>query len=423
MMRFAVAAHGTRGDIEPCAAVSLELRRRGHDVRLAVPPNLVPFVEGVGLSPVAVYGVDSQKQLEADAFRDAWKIRNPLRVLRESREYMVQGWAQMSATAAELTHGADLVLTGTTYQEVVANIAEYQRIPLATLHFFPHRANSQIFPVPLPRHLIRPAWGVAEWVYWRLLKQAEDTQRRELGMPVARTPSVRRIVERGALEIQAYDNVFFPGLREEWQDGRPFVGAMTLELATARDDEVTAWATAGKSPIYFGFGSMPVRSAAEAVEMIASVCAELGERALISSGAWDLDDVSVADHVKVVGAVNHAAVFPLCRAVVHHGGAGTTAAGLRAGKPTLVLWVGADQPVWAAQVKRMQVGTAERFSKTTPASLLAGLRTVLAPRAARRAREVAAGMTRPADSVGATADLLEAAVRKHRALKADTSSR
>ncbi|AKS36390.1 glycosyltransferase [Mycolicibacterium goodii] len=418
-MRFVVATHGTRGDIEPSAAVALELCRRGHEVRMAVPPNLVPFVENCGLSAES-YGVDSQQQLDADAFRDFWKIRDPFRAIREGREYMVAGWSEMNATVTGLADGADLLLTGTTYQEVVANVAESRHIPLAALHFFPHRANSHVLPVPVPQRLVEPMWAVVEWGYWRLLKGAEDAQRRELGLSPARSSSVRRIVSGGALEIQAYDEVFFPGLREQWRGTRPFVGALTLELPTGTDDDVTAWATSGKPPIYFGFGSMPVQSPAQAVTMIASACAQLGERALISSGAWDLDTIPESDHVKVVGAVNHANVFPLCRAVVHHGGAGTTAAGLRAARPTLILWVGADQPVWAAAVRRLQVGTAQRFSKVTPDSLLAGLRSVLTPRAARRAQDVAGKMTGPAESVTAAADLLEEKVRTHRARKTNS---
>jgi UDP:flavonoid glycosyltransferase YjiC (YdhE family) len=141
--------------------------------------------------------------------------------------------------------------------------------------------------------------------------------------------------------------------------------------------------------------------------MISEVCAMLGERALISSGVWDLDDTAYGDHVKLVGAVNHAAVFPACRAVVHHGGAGTTAAGMRAGVPTLVLWVGADQPVWANQVKRLGVGISRRFTSTNQDRLLADLRRVLAPGFAARAREVASRLTKPGASVELTADLLE----------------
>jgi UDP:flavonoid glycosyltransferase YjiC (YdhE family) len=414
-MKFAVAVHGTRGDIEPCAAVGLELQSRGHDVRLAVPPNLVPFVETAGAPPAVPYGVDSQQQLDADIFRKYWKIQNPVTALRELREYITQGWADMSTTLTSMADGADLILTGTTYQEVAANVAEYHGIPLAALHYFPARANSQVLPVPLPSRVIRSAWAAAEWVHWRALKEAEDAQRRELGMPKATVRAVRRIVEGGALEIQAYDQVFFPGLGAEWGPARPLVGTMTLELGTDTDNEVASWIAAGKPPIYFGFGSMPVPSPADAVAMITDVCAELGERALICSGVWDLDDTPHADNVKLVSTVNHAAVFPACRAVVHHGGAGTTAAGVRAGVPTLILWVGADQPFWGTQVERLKIGTSQRFSRMTPDSLFVALQSVLASEYVTRAREVAAQMTKPAASVSTAADLLEETARKGRA--------
>jgi UDP:flavonoid glycosyltransferase YjiC (YdhE family) len=416
-MKFAVAVHGTRGDVEPCAAVGLELLSRGHDVRLAVPPNLVAFVENAGLSPAVSYGVDSQKQLDADIFRKYWKIQNPVTAIRELREYITQGWAEMSRTLTSVAEGVDLVLTGTTYQEVAANVAEHHGIPLAALHYFPARANGQVLPIPLPSRLIRSVMTAGEWAHWRTLKEAEDAQRRELGLPKATVRAVRRIVEGGALEIQAYDELFFPGLAEEWGGKRPFVGSMTMELRTDTDEEVASWIAAGNPPIYFGFGSMPVQSPADAVAMITEVCAELGERALISSGAWDLDTAPHAEHVKLVRTVNHAAVFPVCRAVVHHGGAGTTAAGIRAGVPTLILWVGADQPVWANQVKRLRVGSSRRFSRIARDSLLVELRSVLEPPYSVRAREVAAQMTKPAMSVSTAADLLEDAAgssRSHR---------
>ena len=84
----------------------------------------------------------------------------------------------------------------------------------------------------------------------------------------------------------------------------------------------------------------------------------LGVAGTALAGWSDFSHVPHLDHVKVVGAVNHAAIFPACRAVVHHGGAGTTAIGLRAGVPTLVLWMLADQPIWGAAVKRLKVGAA-----------------------------------------------------------------
>ena len=100
-------------------------------------------------------------------------------------------------------------------------------------------------------------------------EEAEDAQRRELGLPKATGPSLRRIADRGSLEIQAYDELYFPGLAANGRNGmpeRPFVGALTLELPTDTDDEVASWVAAGTPPIYFGFGSMPIESPADTVE-------------------------------------------------------------------------------------------------------------------------------------------------------------
>ena len=202
----------------------------------------------------------------------------------------------------------------------------------------------------------------------------------------------------------------FPGLAAEWAkwDGqRPFVGTLTMESPTDADEEVASWIAAGTPPIFFGFGSIPVESPADTLAMIAGACAQLGERALVGAGWSDFSDVPHFEHVKVVGAVNFAAIFPACRAVVHHGGAGTTAAGLRAGVPTLILWMADVQLIWGAAVKRLKVGTARRFSTTTEKSLVADLRTILAPQYVARAREIATRMTRPAESVAAAADRME----------------
>jgi UDP:flavonoid glycosyltransferase YjiC (YdhE family) len=114
----------------------------------------------------------------------------------------------------------------------------------------------------------------------------------------------------------------------------------------------------------------------------------------------------------MVGAVNHAAIFPACRAVVHQGGAGTTAAGMRAGIPTLVLWFSLeDQPIWASAVERLKVGSGRAFSASTLDSLVADLHSILTPECRTRAHEVAAQMTTAAKSASSAADLLEDTAR------------
>jgi UDP:flavonoid glycosyltransferase YjiC (YdhE family) len=417
-MKFALASYGTRGDIEPCAAVGLELLRRGHEVRLAAPSNLVGFVESVGLAAVP-YGPDFVELMEPEFFRKAWRVQNPITLLRKAMDPVTKPWAEVSTTLVSLADGADLLLTGIPYQEVVANVAEYYRIPFAALHTYPQRVNGYVVPIPplpltLPSPLVRSGMTVADWVYWRITKRAEDAQRRELGLPNAKHPVPQRIMECGSLEIQTYEEFCFPDVAAEWGGRRPFVGALTMELTTDADDEIASWISAGTPPIYFGFGSMPVESPTDTIAMIGAACAELGERALLCSGATDFTGAPQFDHVKVVGALNHAAVFPACRAVVHHGGAGTTSAGMRAGIPTLILWIAFDQPIWADVVKRLKVGTSRRFARTTRESLVADVRRILAPEYVTRAREIASRMTKPAASVTTAADLLEDTVRRGR---------
>ncbi|MGO8936320.1 MAG: glycosyltransferase [Mycobacterium sp.] len=420
-MKFVLACYGTRGDVEPSAAVGRELLRRGHEVCMAVAPDLVGFAESVGL-PAVAYGPDARawQDLHRDVlthmFRKFWKVQDLIRLGRKDRELFNQCWEEARTTLMSLADGADLLLTVVIGEQVAANIAEYYDIPLATLHTFPMRANGQLVPI-LPAPLARSAMTVSEWLGWPTVKKLEDAQRRDLGLPKATGPSSRRIAERGWLEIQAYDEVCFPGLAAEWAkfDGqRPFVGALTIELATDADEEVASWIAAGTPPIFCGFGSTLVKSPADTIDMISAACAQLGDRALVCSGGTDFSQVSHSDHVKVVGAVNYAATFPACRAVVHHGGAGTTAVGLRAGVPTLILSTWGDQTVWGARVKRLKVGTARRFSATTQESLVADLRTILALEYVARARELATRMSKPAESVTAAAGLMENFARTRR---------
>ncbi len=392
-MKVVVVGYGSRGDVEPSVAVGRELLRRGHDVLVAVPPNMLGFVESVGLTAVA-YGPDSREEMNpaSDLFRDlTTKMDDTVNVVTQVVEHVTQVKSDKSATLKSLAQGADLLVAGFNEQGLAGNVAEYHGIPVVALHLFPSRILSSqlMFPV--------------------ITKQTDDAQRHALGLPEEPGPSARE-----PLEIQAYDELCLPGPTAEWVDPggrRPFVGALTLELPTDVDDEVLSWISAGTPPIYFGFGSTPIPSPAETAAVISAACSQLGERALICGGPNDFRHMPHLDNLKVVGAVNHAAIFPLCRAIVHHGGAGTTAAAMRAGIPELVLCFWLDQPMWAAAVERLKVGSAREFSASTLDSLVADLRSVLSPQCLARASEVAAQMTKPADSVASAAQLVEETAR------------
>ncbi|WP_343574237.1 glycosyltransferase [Mycobacterium sp.] len=415
-MKFVLACYGMRGDVENSIVVGRELLSRGHDVRIAVPPNLVDFAEAAGLAAVA-YGLDSRALSEAQLkywacfFHKPWRVQDLDRLGREISEFVTRCWTKAATTTLiPLADGADLLIAGLGFEQFAANVAEYYNLPLATLHMSPMRANGQLLPfLPAPLGLrVMTVWDRLSW--GGAMRDVEDAQRRELGLAKATCPWSRRIAERGSLEIQAYDEVCFPGLAAEWTKWggqRPFVGTLTLELQTDADGEAASWIAAGKPPIYVGFGSIAVGSAGETLAMINSACAQIGERALVSAGGTDFSSAPRFEHVKVVGPLNYAAIFPLCRAVVHHGGSGATAASLRAGVPQVILWTLTDQAGFGGAVKRLEVGTARRLSTTTEKSLGADLRRILAPHYLTRAREIATRMTKPTANATAAADLLE----------------
>ena len=317
-MKFVLANWGTRGEVEPFVAIGRELLRSGHYVRIAVAPEMVDFAESAGPAAVS-YGPDLQSVLDAHRdfwtsfFGNPWRIQELNKSLGEVAGAFSQHRREVSATLMSLTDGADLLITGMNFEDVAANVAEYREIPLATVNHFPLRANGQLLPF-LPAPLGRSAMTVFEWLSWRGKKKIEDdAERREFGLPKATGPWPRRIAERGSLEIQAYDEVCFPGLAAEWAkwDGqRPFVGALTMELPTDADEEVLSWIAAGTPPICFGFGSVSVESAADTLAMIGAACAQLGERALVCAAGTDFSHVPHFEHVKVVGAMNYAAALP-----------------------------------------------------------------------------------------------------------------
>ncbi|BBY45805.1 putative glycosyltransferase/ rhamnosyltransferase [Mycolicibacterium celeriflavum] len=340
-----------------------------------------------------------------------WSVRDVVRSGSEHRALITRSWTQMSKTLTSLARRADVLVTGLIFERLAAHVAAYYSIPLATIHMFPVRPNGSVFP-SLPPQVCRPAMRVYCWLDKLGTKELEETQRLELGMLSAAPPSPRggTLSEHAPLEIQAYEHVCFPGLTAEWRNltgKRPFVGTLTLELPTDADAEVASWIAAGTPPIYFGFGSMLVDCPADTLAMITAVSGQLGERALFCSGLNSVCHNEEPERVKVVPAVNHAAILPACRSVVHHGGSGTTAAALRAGVPQLILSMLPEQARWGAQVRRMKVGAARRFSRTNRDSLTEDLRTILTPEYAARARKTAARTTKSGDSVVNAADLLE----------------
>ena len=417
-MQISMLTCGTRGDTQPLMAVGAELRRRGHDIRLAVSPNTMAPARTCGFETLP-FGPDSQALMESENGQ-RWLASGDVKTFVKELAAASRASFETSRREAEVAcEGADLVVAGLLAEDYADAFAELHGVPLVTLHHAPVR-RTRSYPHPLvstarlPGPLNALTGALFDRVWWAGSKEEVETIRADAGLPPARKPLAARRARTGALELQAYDDALVPGL--EWGPRRPLVGFLNLddemrgELGeSGLDPRLAAWIVAGEPPVFFGFGSMPVRDPAAAVAMITGVARALGVRALVSAGwgrlsALDPDDPDVA----VVGNVDHVAVLPRCLAAVHHGGAGTTATSLGAGVPTVVCSVFADQPFWGARVERLGLGAHLRFADLDAAALEAGLRTALDDTVRRRVTEVATRLRGPREAAVRAADEIEA---------------
>ncbi|MFD6446939.1 glycosyltransferase [Promicromonospora sp. NPDC060204] len=450
-MRHVMALVGSRGDVQPALAVALELRRRGHEVVTGVAPNLVPLAARLGLDPVPL-GIDSAALLGSDLVRRDMRSAHPVRRVRALRAVASAGWDELRTGLVALLDdvgGADTVVTGLLGQEVAAAVAERRGLAMAALHYCPVRANGVVSPVSGVRGpgATRAVWALGERVRWGLTRRAENAQRAALGLGATRVHLPTRLRDAGAVEIQAYDPALAPGLVDEWGPCRPLTGFLALDddararlgeagagsdagldgglgLDGSLDAGLDSWLDDGEPPVYVGFGSMPVADPAALLAAVDAACADLGVRALVSAGWNDFSGAAGpgapggaagpdGKRVRVVGAVDHAAVLPRCRAAVHHGGAGTTAAALRAGLPAVVGWYSADQPMWGDLLRGAGVGVARRASTLTQPGVLAGaLAEVLDDATAAHAAALGARLVPPGEAVAAAADAIAGAQRR-----------
>lgn len=420
-MRVSLLTNGTRGDTQPMVVLAAELRRRGHDVSVAASPNTLDLPRACGIEALP-FGPDSQALMESEDGQRWLASGNVKAFVKELNAVALAHEQQTLAEGRAATQGADLVVAGILAEDLADALAESAGVPLVTVHSVPVR-RTRTYPHPLvstrslPGPLNMATGALFETVWWRGAKEQVNLARTELGLAPRKRPVPHTRRDAQALEIQAYDEALAPV--PDWNGHRPLVGFLNLDadLRGALGEhglgtDLEAWLAAGEPPVFFGFGSMPVRDPAAAVRMITDVSRTLGVRALVSAGwgglaALDPED----DAVRVVGNLDHDAVLGRCRAAVHHGGAGTTAASLGAGLPTVVCAVFADQPFWGARVTATGVGSWLRFADLDADRLGRALRTALAETTVARAREMGQRLSSRREAAVRAVDLIEAVVR------------
>ena len=140
-MKVVLACYGMRGDVDPGIVVGRELSRRGHDVAMAVAPNLVDLVQAAGLRAVGC-GPDSrlvaetQRKYWSSLSRTPWRIRERNTVGAEVHKQTTRCWQEMANALTTLADGADLLIAGPIFEQPVITVAEFYEIPLVALHFF-----------------------------------------------------------------------------------------------------------------------------------------------------------------------------------------------------------------------------------------------------------------------------------------------
>ncbi|MGK5529764.1 glycosyltransferase [Streptomyces sp. URMC 129] len=420
-MRVAIAGLGSRGDVQPTVVLAAGLAARGHEVSVALPADLVDFGTRLGLTTVSV-GVRAKDFLESEEGRRFLADGRSGKYVKGLLAYKLKVAEGPQAVLTALARDADVIVSGLITEDETACLAEARGIPLVCLHHAPRRSNRAFPSVFVPQHrypggVNRLTHTLAVHAEWRMTGGYVNRFRARLGLPPTREPTPVRLERSAAPELQAYSRHLVPELAD-WDPRRPLVGYPGLSREQRRllgedgvDPELAAWLAAGEPPAFFGFGSMPVQDVPATLAVIENVSRALGVRALVGAG-WSAFDVAagITDpaRVRVVGAVDHDAVLPRCRFAVHHGGAGTTAASIAAGLPTVVCSVAFDQPFWGRQVERLGVGRTLRFTELTERTLLRAAASVLAPDVRRRARRLGALLAEE-DAGGRAADLVEKA--------------
>ena len=318
----------------------------------------------------------------------------------------------------ELTEGAGLVVGGLLAEDLALPAAEALGVPYASLHSAPYRrtravANFMVTTHQLPGPLNKATGALFDRVWWKGVADSVATFRTQVGLPADPTPTARKLSRSGALELQAYSRSLVPSLND-YGPRRPLVGLpvptpeLRRELGDAPvDRRLDRWLADGEPPVYVGMGSMPIADPTATLDMVTTVTRRLGLRAVVSAG-WSRLATSESAEVLVVGAVDHDALFPRCRAAVHHGGIGTTTASLAAGLPTMICSVFADQPFWGGRLERLRVGTHVPFARLDVAALETGLRTLSEPGTVSAAGALAERLRAEPPAAEVAADRLEA---------------
>jgi len=420
-LNIVVMVIGSRGDIQPFLKLGKELKAYGHRVRIATHPAFKEFVEqDSGLEFFSVGGDPSELM--------AFMVKNPGMIptmdtlkkgevgrRRDQMAEMFEGFwrACINATDDE-KDVSNLKMMGQKSpfiaDAIIANppcfahihCAERLGIPLHLMFTFPY-TPTQAFPHPLanikkinvdPGYANFISYPLVEMMTWQGLGDLVNTFRvKTLGLEPVSTLWAPGQLYR--LKVP-YTYLWSPSLVPKPADWGPEIdiaGFVFLDLASffKPPPELSKFLEDSEPPVYIGFGSIVVDDPDKFTALIFEAVKKAGVRALVSKGWGGLgDDDHTPENIYMLENTPHDWLFPKVRAVVHHGGAGTTAIGLKCGKPTMVVPFFGDQQFWGAMIAEAGAGAKPVAYKDLTAERLAdGIKQLLTDEANEEAQKIA----------------------------------
>ncbi len=405
--RIAITTLGTRGDVQPYLALAQALLARGHDVVLLAPEQFaslgaehnVPFAPMPGDIIALIDSAEARKAVSgSDGFGAGLKLLKYMRPLQ--RAYLDAEYAALRA------FGPDMIV----YHPKslgAPHIAEALGARTILASPLPGFTPTAAFPSPiLPFKTLGPLNRVSHQLMIKgggviFAKALRAWRKESLGL-AAHGKGVEP-----AGTIYAYSPHVLPRPKDWGADvlvaGYWFVRPPEWRMPTALADFLAV----GEAPVYVGFGSMPGLDPARVTAIVVEALARGGKRGLLATGGGALADGTLPGHVHVISGAPHEMLFAHVSATVHHGGAGTTGAALRAGKPTAICPHFGDQPFWGRVVAQLGVGPAPIGKKAFSVETLnAAIREMDDPAMRKRAAGIGQAIASE-DGLGAAVAFIE----------------
>lgn len=358
-MKILILTAGSRGDIQPFVALGIGLAQAGYQVQVAAPALFANFVEQYRL-PFAP--IDDEFLRLKDTAEGRAIMENPGKGLGLIKKVLPM-LARMMRDSWSAAQGADLIIY---HPKTLAapHISEKLGIPRILSLPLPAYTPTSSFANPimpdlgLGRLYNRLSYGVTRLITAPFMGIINEW-RAEIGLPPAkRFMNELRYPDGSPVPtLYSYSSHVVP-TPPDWDDMTRATGYWMLpdNANWMPPQDLLQFLEDGAPPIYIGFGSMMSTDPSAKIQRVLQAIEKTGQRAIIARGWGGLQADNVPTNVFLIDEAPHTWLFPRLAAVVHHGGAGTTAAGLIAGKTTIICPFMADQPFWGRQVVRLRVG-------------------------------------------------------------------